>query len=41
MDRFCREVAQSLNTAICTRFVQKVPGLGGYLKMLTFFHSDI
>ena len=26
---------------ICTRFIQKVPGLGGYLKELTSFHSDI
>ena len=24
-----------------TRFIQKVPGLGGYLKELTSFHSDI
>ena len=25
----------------CTRFIQKVPGTGGYLKKLTSFRPDI
>ena len=39
-------IATAFNARSCryseiTRFIQKVPGLGGYLKELTSFHPDI
>ena len=44
--KFCNRVisfilAVYLSIYPSTRFIQKVPGLGGYLKKLTSFHPDI
>ena len=39
--RPCKCTQFLFNSLMFTRFIQKVPGLGGYLNKLTSFHPDI